>query len=71
MTDWQIDNLLCELIEEEKEVVSYPELFTTIWKMRGYNESEISQIYQWRVTENLDDVVVWNKMVEAGFARES
>lgn len=70
MTDWQIVNLLQEQKEEQGEQQSYDELFHWVWSNRGYTDSEIDRIWQWRMVDNLTDDQTWQKMQEAGFARE-
>lgn len=70
MTDWQIVHLLQEQQEEKGEQMPYDELFHWVWSSRGYTDSEIDRIWQWRMVDNLTDDQTWQKMQEAGFARE-
>jgi len=69
MTDWQIIHLLGEERSEEKEVTRYDELFHWAWSARGYSDSEIQQIWEWKEEEGSTDESVWENVVAAGFAR--
>ena len=67
MSDWQICHLLCE--PQKEEPAPYNEVFFYAWKLRGYTEDEIEQIWQWNQVEKLSDEETWEKIKEAGFAR--
>ena len=67
MTDWQINHLLGE--PEQLEQASFDEVFAHAWKLRGYSEDEVAQIWQWSQVDKLSDDEVWKKIEESGFAR--
>jgi len=70
MTDWQIIHLLGEeKVAEEKEIVPYDDLFHWVWSARGYSDSEIQQMWEWKSEEGSTDESVWEKVVAAGFAK--
>ena len=69
MTDWQINNLLCDPEDEQGEVLSYPEILRHVWTLRGYTEDEVDQILHWQQVDQMDDARLWAKMEEEGIAR--
>ena len=68
MSDWQINNLLCD--PEKEEPLSYGEALTHVWKLRGYSDDEVDQIVRWK-QEGITDEVLWDRIKESIGARES